>query len=151
MMRVMNRKWIVVGCLLVGVFVGAVGADVVETARRNRSLDIGLFTLNKDSRASFYVTLNGNSTDRPATVRMQFFDAAGSSVAAQDVVLQPGQSGRLSMVGPVYLRAQAYVLEDVVFTSSPALLGTVEVLDLTTQQRGPVCTVYDNGVDVGRQ
>ena len=151
MMRVLNRKWIVVGCLLVGGLGGAVGADVVESVRHNRSLDTGLFTLKADGRASFYVTLNGKATDRAATVRLQFFDQAGSSVSAQDVVLQPGQSGRLHIAGPGYFRAHAEVMEPVTFTSSPAVLGTVEVLDLTTEQRGPVCTVYDNGADVGRQ
>jgi hypothetical protein len=152
MMPTMRRRWVTVGALLAGLFGGAAAAQVVENTRRVRSLDTGLFALKADDRASFFVTLNDKTVDVPAHVRLQFFDHAGVSTATQEVELQPGQSARLHTAGPGYFRARAEVLDTALqLTSGPTVLGTVEVLNLTTAQRGPVCTVWDNGVDGQRQ
>jgi hypothetical protein len=152
MMRVTNRKWIAAGCLIAGVFGGAAGAEVVESTRRARSLDTGLFSLKADDRASFYVTLNDHAAPGPAQLRLQFIDHAGSPAGAQDMTLQPGQSARLHISGPGHFRARAEVLDPAFqFTSGPMIMGTMEVLNLTTEQRGPVCTIHDPGVDGQRQ
>jgi hypothetical protein len=155
-MMAMKRNWITVGSLLVGVFCGVAGAEVLEKARRFRSIDTGLFALKADDRASIFVTLNDKTVNGPATVRLQFLDQAGSTVLSQDVMLQPGQSTRLSTTGAAagtaFLRARAEVVDDALqLASAPAVLGTVEVLNLTTLQRGPVCTVHDYGGDGQRQ
>jgi hypothetical protein len=152
MMPTMKRSWIAMGALLVGMFGGAAGAEVIETAMRYRSVDTGLFALKEDDRASIFVTLNDKTVNEPAHVRLQFFDHAGVSKATQDVELKPGQSARLHTAGPGYFRARAEVLDPALqFTSGPTVLATVEVLNLTTAQRGPVCTIWDNGVDGQRQ
>ena len=152
MIATIRRRWITVGTLLVGVFGGAAGAAVVENAWSLRSLDTGLFALKPDDRANFYVTLNENTANGPAQVRLQFLDQAGSPALTQDVVLQPGQSARVQANGPYLLRARASILDGALkLTSQPALLGTVEVLNLTTAQRGPVCTIHDYGGDGQRQ
>ena len=152
MMRTMRRRWITMGARLVGVFGGAAGAQVVENARRARSIDTGIFELKADDRASFFVTLNDKTVNGPAHVRLQFLDHAGTSTLEQDFVLQPGQSARVQTSGPGFRRARADVLEAAFqLTSQPVVLGTVEVLNLTTAQRGPVCTIHDYGGDGQRQ
>jgi hypothetical protein len=140
------------GTLLVGVSVGAAGAQAIENAWRFRSIDTALFALKADDRASFYVTVNDKTVNGPANVRLQFFDHAGTSTLSEDFLLQPGQSARLQAYGPALLRARADLLDSALqLTSQPALLGTVEVLNLTTAQRGPVCTIVDYGGDGQRQ
>jgi hypothetical protein len=150
MMPTMRRRWITVGTLLAGMFGGAAGAQVVENTKRVRSLDSGIFTLKADDRASFFVTLNDKTVNVPAHVRLQFLDEAGAATLSQDVLLQPGQSTRLSKSGPGFQRVRVE-LDDVLQQTSQPVLATVEVLNLTTLQRGPVCTLPDYGGDGQRQ
>ena len=87
-----------------------------------------------------------------AWVRLQFFDEDGSSTDSDDVLLRPGQSARLTTTGPRRVRASGALLDAAPgLTSQPTLLGTVEVLNLTTAQKGPVCTLVDGGGDGQRQ
>jgi hypothetical protein len=148
----MRRRWIAAGSLLVGVFGGAAAAQVVEKASRARWLDTGIFALKADDKANFYITLNENAANGPALVRLQFLDQAGTPTFTDDVMLQPGQSTRVQASGPNFLRARAQVLNgSLQLTAQPLVLGTVEVLNLTTAQRGPVCTIHDYGGDDQRQ
>ena len=151
MMKTIKLQWIAVGSLLVGLFGGAAGAQVAEIVKRNRSVETGIFALRADDRASFYVTLSDNAP-AAAWVRLQFFDDAGTSMISQDAFLQPGHSAWMTTAGPRRLRARAELRDDfLAATSQPTLLGTVEVLNLTTAQKGPVCTLHDGGVDGQRQ
>jgi hypothetical protein len=152
MMKAIKLQWIAVGSLLVGVFGGAAGAQIGQRALDAPSVDTGIFTLKADDRASFHVTLSDRAP-AAAWVRLQFFDEDGASVAADDVLLRPGQSARLTTMGPRHVRASGALRDSALgLTSQPTLFGTVEVLNVTTAQRDPVCTLHDpRGVDGQRQ
>jgi hypothetical protein len=147
----MKRTSLVVGCLLTGVLGGAAGAHVVESAQRLAYFNTGIFTLKADDRASFHVSVDDVRSGSPSRVRLQFFTEAGTLAATNDVVLEPGQSTTLWIAGPGLFRAHAEVVESAFLTARHTVVATVEILNLTTEQRGPVCNVPDNGVDAGRQ
>jgi hypothetical protein len=151
MMKAIKLQWIAVGSLLVGAFGGVAGAQIAEIVKHSRSVETGIFTLRADDRASFSVTLS-DDVSAAANVRLQFFDEAGSSTSSQDVLLQPGQSWRITTSGPRHARARADLLDGALaLTSQPTLLGTVEVHNVTTAQKDPVCTLVDGGGDGQRQ
>jgi hypothetical protein len=144
---------LVAGCLLVGVCAGAVGAQVVADAARLRFLNSGLFVLDAGEDATFHVTLADNRAGAPVRVLVQFLDRQGASVARQEVVLQAGQSTSLTTAGPGEVRAHARVMDGSFDLSARrAIVGGIDVLDLTTRQRRPVCSIDENGSSgAGRQ
>lgn len=142
--------WIAAGCLLLGVCAGAVGAQVVEQAWLVRYLNTGLVTLAERQRAEFHVTLDDTRAGTPSTVVLTFMDERGGVVARREVVLQGGQSATLSMTGPATVRGHAELAEATSFISSRrAVVGSMEVLDLTTLQRGPSCSIDGMGSSGG--
>jgi len=150
-MKAIKLRWIAVGSLVVGVFGGAAGAQIAQRALDAPSVDTGIFTLKADDRASFYVTLSDRAA-AAAWVRLQFVDEEGASTDSDDVFLRPGQSARLTTTGPRRVRASGSLRDAALgLTSQPTLFGTVEVLNLTTAQKGPVCTLVDYGADGQRQ
>jgi hypothetical protein len=150
-MKAIKLWWIAVGSLAVGVFGGAAGAQIATRALDAPSVDTGIFMLKADDRASFSLTLSDRAP-AAAWVRLQFFDEDGASTDSNDVLLRPGQSARLTTTGPRRARASGALLDGSLgLTSRPTLFGTVEVLNVTTAQRGPVCTLVDEGVDGQRQ
>lgn len=91
---------IAVGCLLVGMCAGVVGAQVVERATRARYLASGLFSVGAGENAQFHVTLDDSRAGAPARVLVQFLDDEGAVVARNEVVLRspPGRSSPPSSV-----------------------------------------------------
>lgn len=142
--------WTAVGGLLIGVCAGAVAADAVETVWHVRYLNTGLITLSAGQNAEFHATLDDTRAGAPATVIMTFIDERGAIVARRDVVLQGGQSATLEMAGPAVVRAHAEFAEATSFFSPRrAVVGSMERLDLTTQERGPTCSIDEGGSSSG--
>lgn len=147
-----NRAWLAIGCLLVGLCGGAVGAQVFNAVLNASYLNSGLFSMAVDDAALFHVTLDDTSSGLPARVRLEFLDEAGVVVSRKDVDLLAGQSTTLRIAGEGEYRAHAQVLDpDLRLTGRRAVVGAVEVFDLTTGQRGPVCSVDYSPSDGGRQ
>jgi hypothetical protein len=139
-------SWIAAGCLLLGVCAGAVGAQVVDQVWVVRYLNTGLVTLSARQSAEFHVTLDDSRTGAPSTVVLTFMDERGVIVARRDVVLQGGQSATLAMTGPALVRGHAELAEATSFTSPRrAVVGSMELLDLTTLERGPTCSIDGMG------
>ena len=142
--------WTAVGCLLIGVCGGAVAAQVVESAWHVRYLNTGLFRLSANQNAEFHATLDDTRAGASATVLMTFIDERGVVVARREVVLQGGQSATLEMAGPAVVRAHAEFAEATSFSSPRrAIVGSVELLDLTTLERGPTCSIDEGGSSSG--
>jgi hypothetical protein len=152
-MRTNTRtSWIAFGCLLLGLGGGAATAQVVGDALSVRNLNSGLFSLDGTDTAAFHVTLDEARGASGGRVLMQFLDEWGTVVARKDVTLQAGQSASLRTEGPGLFRAHAQLVDaGLQITSRRAVVGAVEVLDLTTEQRGPVCSFDEWGLPGGRQ
>jgi hypothetical protein len=152
MMQIKSRVWLAVGCLLVGIGGGAVGAQVIGEVLRPSYLNSGMFSMQPNDTAEFFVTLDDNRNGAPAQVRLQFLDSAGTVVARQVVVLQAGQSTSLRLEGPGSYRAHAQVLDPgLQLLGRRTVVGTVEVVNFTTGTRGPVCSIDYSPVGAGRQ
>ena len=148
----MNRSWIAIACLLVGALGGAAGARVVGAATESLFINSGLFSLKADDQATFFVTLDDVKGGLPAKVRLRFFNEAGQLKGFKEVTLQPGQSEGISIIGPGFFRGNGGIFETSTAPSvRRAFFGSGEVLNLTTQQRDPVCSLPGSGVDTGRQ
>ena len=145
-------KTIVVGCLLVGSLAGAAAAQVVQAIIRVQFLNTSLFTMTEHQKAAFHVTLSDQAGGPPARVAMRLFDAAGNTVAGQDVVLRAGESKTMRFAGPGVVRAYAQIAD-----SSPLDLtlrrqfhGSVEVIDEITGVVRPTCGFNPWGDPPGR-
>jgi hypothetical protein len=109
-----------------------------------------LLTLSDKQTAEFHVTLDDLRAGAPSTVVMTFIDERGTIVARRDVVLQGGQSATLALAGPAVARGHAELAEAASFISPRrAVVGSMEVLDLTTLQRGPTCSIDEGGSSGG--
>jgi hypothetical protein len=147
-----QMSWLAVVCLIVGVGAGAAGAQVIEATFRVRFVNSGLFSLRGDDRAQFHVTLDDTRAGAPGTVLLQFLDEQGTVVARRETVLQAGQSTSLRVAGPGRFRAHARLMDSTFdVTSRRTVVGSVEVLNLTTEERDPVCALDEWGPGGGRQ
>jgi hypothetical protein len=148
----MNRSWIAIACLLVGAMGGAAGAQVIGAATQSLFINSGLFELKADEEATFFATLDDVKSGLPARVRLRFMDQAGVVKQSKDVTLQPGQSQGIKISGPGFFRGNAEVFETSTTPSvRRAFFGSGQVLNITTQQRDPVCSLPGTPVDTGRQ
>jgi hypothetical protein len=137
-------------CLIVGVLVGAAGAQVLQTWQR-RFLNTGLFAVSAGQTARFHVTLDDNRGQAPAGVVLQVLDAKGAVVASRNAVLQPGESATLENPGPGLFRAHAEIVEPLLEAAPRrAVVGTVEVADSFTGVVRPVCSFDPVGIGGGR-
>ena len=138
-----NRWKLAIGCLLVGVFGGAAGAQVVQRALSTSYLNTGLFALAPGDTAYFHVSLDDVRSGQPARVKLQFFDEAGEVVSSDETVLAGGQSTTLRMLGPGLFRAHAEMIESSLqLTGRRSVVGTVEVFDLTAEKKPSSCTIH---------
>jgi hypothetical protein len=152
MMATVNRGWFAIACLLIGAVGGAAGVQVVGAATQSLFINSGLLSLQADEQATFYATLDDLKSGAPAKVRMRFYDQAGVVKASKDVTLQPGQSQGIQIMGPGFFRWNAEIFETSTAPSPRrAFFGSGERLNITTQQRDPVCSLPGSGVDTGRQ
>ena len=141
---------VAIGCLLAGLCAGAVGAQVVERARRIRYLNTGLFALEAQDQAQFNITLDDVRTGAPGRVLIQFLDERGTVVSRDQIVLQAGQSASLQMDGPGLFRVHAELIESgLQLTGRRAVVGTLEVLDKVTGERRPTCSIDEGGSPQG--
>jgi hypothetical protein len=145
-------KTIVVGCLLVGVLAGAAAAQVVQAIIRVQFLNTSLVTVTEHQSALFHVTLSDRTGAPPARVAMRLFDAAGNTVAGQDVSLRAGESKTMRFAGPGVVRFFAQIAD-----SSPLDLtlrrqfhGSAEVIDEITGIIRPTCGFSPWGDQGGR-
>jgi hypothetical protein len=135
------------------VCVGALGAQVLARVSLVRYLNTGIIALSDNQTAEFFVTLDDTRGGAPANVLMQFLDDQGVAVARREVVLRPGQSASLETSGPGFVRGHAELMETTsLFTQRRAVVGSATVLNLTTRERDPSCSVDESGSrDAGRQ
>jgi hypothetical protein len=135
------------GCLLIGVFAGVVGAQVVQGRDRAHYLNTGLFSVGPGEETTFRVTLDDHRTGPPARVSLQLYDQNGAVLLADEVTLQPGESTALQLREPGVFRAHAQVLESPLRLSNRrTVVGTVELFDIkTTDPPRFVCSVAGQG------
>jgi hypothetical protein len=139
--------------LLIGVAVGAVGAQTIPALFVTQYVTTGLFTVREGESVAFNVSLDeARSSQVSSTVNLRLYNAAGTIVTSRQVRLAPGQSAILPYRTPGRYRAHAEVLEPgEVFSSRRIVVGTVEigrVDDLTA----PIRFACSGGevLDVGR-
>jgi hypothetical protein len=151
MFRTVAVKGSAVGLLLVGVVIGAAGAQVVGATQLSRLIVTGPFTVLDGETANFHVARDSRSSTAPATVRLRLFDSRGTVVGRTVVTLAPGQSATLT-----HGVAGRFHGEVEVFESAPGEAGFVESTlevgpanDLTIQPRF-VCSAGEN-LPTGRQ
>ena len=118
-----------IGLLVLGIAIGAGGAQAVELLAPPQFLNSGLFTLGKGETALFNVSLDDQRSGPPATVLMQLIDPAGATVARQLVTLAPGQSSTLKFDVPGVYRAHAEITSPgTTFSNRRRLTTTIEIL-----------------------
>jgi hypothetical protein len=143
-----------VALLVLGIALGAGGAQAVQLLAPPHFLNSGLFTLGKGETALFNVTLDDLRTGPPATVLMQLIDPAGATVARQLVTLAPGQSSTLKFDVPGVYRAHAEITSpSTTFSSRRRLITTVEIIGEPlglTFPRVYVCSSSDDPAGNGR-
>ena len=117
-----------IALLVLGIAVGAGGAQAVQLLAPQQFLNSGLFTLGKGETALFNVTLDDQRSGPPATVLMQLIDPAGATVVRQIVTLGPGQSSTLRYDVPGVYRAHAEITSpNTTFSSRRRLITTLEI------------------------
>ena len=114
--------------LLVGMSVGAVGAQFTDALFRTGIIATSLFRVNDGEIAEFNVTLEDRADGPNSTVAMKFLDPTGAVVARRAVSLAPGQSATLRQPAAGRYRVQAEVFDPSgVLTDRRAVVSTVEV------------------------
>lgn len=150
------------GLLVVGVLVGAAGAQVIEFARP-RFLNTGLFSIEAGEGANFHVALDDRAGGPPARVLLQLFNHDGDVVARQEEPhLEAGKSTTLAFRAPGLYSAHAQILEPTGrLGGRRIMLGTLEIgsLDTATLATAGVLSIRapirfacssDDGSDNGR-
>jgi hypothetical protein len=142
-----SRRAIALGMLLVGMFAGAVGAQVAQAALQARYLNTALFSVAEGTRLNFHVSLDDARGAPPATVLLQLFNRDGAVVASKQVTLAAGKSTTLTYDGPAaFVRAHARGLDSVLgLVDRRTLVGTVELIDRLTAEQKFVCTMANDG------
>ena len=130
MLKTVIMKRLPLVLLLVGVFAGVAGAQIFQALQRVQILNTGLFTVPEGGSATFYVSLD-DRRDGPATrVALRIFDANGQAKAVNDVILQPGQSSRLTVDEAGLYRAHAEAFDPALgLGARREVVGHVEVVD----------------------
>ena len=139
--------------LLLGVVVGAAGAQVVSALQLSRFSVTGPFTVLEGETANFRVARDSRSPGPVATVLLRLFDQQGAVVARKVVSLAPGQSAELTHQVAGLYHGEAEVYESLTGTSDRGVVeSTVEVGnvdDLAARIRF-VCSAGEN-LETGRQ
>lgn len=133
--------------LLVGMVVGAAGAQIAQNLYRSRYITTGLFTLESKGQARFHVSLDdrGNATD--AQVIMRIYNQSGQVVKRQVVTLAPGQSSTLTfdntLDAEATFRGQAEVFESALTLSDRRIvLASMETYDPVQLPTGELDLLY---------
>ena len=114
--------------LLVGMAVGAVGAQVRDALFRTHIIATSLFRVQDGETAEFNVTLQDHLDGPNSTVGLKLLDATGAVVAQRAVSLAPGQSATLRHRAAGRYRAQAEVFDPSgVLTDERLVVSTVEI------------------------
>jgi hypothetical protein len=140
-----SRSAIALGMLLVGIFAGAVGAQVAQAVLQARYLNTALFSVAEGTRLNFHVSLDDARNASPATVLLQLFNRDGAVVASKQVTLAAGKSTTLTFAGPAMVRAHARMLDPVGLVDRRTFVGTVELIDGLTAEQKFVCTMMNDG------
>jgi hypothetical protein len=109
MRNMIGTKVIAGGCLLLGLFAGVAGTQVVGAALSTTLLHTGLFWVSAGGEANFYVSRDDSAGGPPAKVFLQAFDENGTPVARREAVLGVGQSTALRVPGPGHFRVRAAI------------------------------------------
>jgi hypothetical protein len=144
-----------VALLVVGITVGAAGAQAVQLLTLPHFLNTGLFTLGKGETALFNVTLDDNRGGPPANVLMELIDPRGVTVVRQTATLGPGQSATLKYDVPGIYRAHAQIVSGPgELSDRRALITSLEILGDPlgglSIPRVYVCSSSDDGGGPGR-
>jgi hypothetical protein len=130
MMTTRRSTSVAVGCLLIGVFMGVAGAQVVQKGP-SHYLNSGLFTVAAGEGARFSVALDDFQGALPAQVTLQLHDEDGAVMTGKTVTLQAGQSAILETRQAGIYRAHARVVEPSQPPSGRRVaVGSVEVHDI---------------------
>ncbi len=129
MFRNIAIKRSALGLLLLGIVVGAAGAQVVETFQRIGSQSTGLFTLSAGEELKFNVSLDGRGTTT-TRVQMRLIDPNGTVRASQLVSLLPGRSATLPYDVPGRYRAHAEIFDSSLNLTDRSIATTVEMFDV---------------------
>ncbi len=138
---------VAVTCLLVGIFAGVGGAQILQYKIANS----GLATVNDSETIKFHFTLDDVAGTPPAVVSMQLLNENGAVVANKVVTLNPGQSSTLESTSPGLRRAHADVIDSV-----PQILarrtgvGSMEIHNSLTTETRFVCSFDPKGAGGGR-
>ena len=145
MSKFMTMKLVAAGALLVGVFAGAAGAQLVRN-QQSHFIGTSLFRVERGETVNFHVTLEDNRGASPAPVVLRLLNARGTVVAAENVTLQPGQSATLETSEEGTFRAQAQIFEPQTASARRRVLGGVELFDMNSLTTKPrfVCSFGDN-------
>jgi hypothetical protein len=139
--------FVAVTCLVVGIFAGVAGAQIIQYKIANS----GLATVNDHETIKFHFTLEDLAGTPPAIVSMQLLNENGAVVANKIVTLNAGQSATLESPGPGLRRAHADIIDSVPqVTARRTGVGSVEVIDNITAVVHPVCSFDPVGVGGGR-
>jgi hypothetical protein len=138
---------IAVVCLIVGIFAGVAGAQIVQYKIANS----GLATVNNHETIKFHFTLDDVPGTPPAVVQMQLLNENGAVMGSKIVTLNAGQSATLEGQGPGLRRAHADVVDSVPqITTRRNGVGSVEIHDTLTAVVRHVCSFDHVGVGGGR-
>ena len=139
--------FVAVTCLLVGIFAGVGGAQVIQYKIANS----GLATVNDSETMKFHFTLEDAAGTPPAVVQMQLLNENGAVVASKIVTLNPGQSATLESASPGLRRAHADVVDSVPqITDRRTGVGSVEIHNSLTTETRFVCSFDPKGAGGGR-
>jgi hypothetical protein len=138
---------VAVTCLLVGIFTGAGGAQILQYKIANS----GLATVNDRETMKFHFTLDDVTGAPPAVVSMQLLNENGAVVTSKIVTLNPGQSSTLESASPGLRRAHADVIDSVpLITARRTGVGSVEIHNSFTSEVRFVCSFDPKGAGGGR-
>jgi len=138
---------VAVTCLLVGIFAGVGGAQILQYKIANS----GLATVKDSETIQFHFTLDDAAGTPPAVVSMQLLNETGAVVASKVVTLNPGQSSTLESTSKGLRRAHADVIDSVPqITTRRTGIGSVEIHNSLTSETRFVCSFDPKGAGGGR-
>ena len=138
---------VAVTCLLVGIFAGVGGAQILQYKIANS----GLATVKDNETIKFHFTLDDVTGTPPAVVSMQLLNENGGVVANKVVTLNPGQSSTLESTSPGLRRAHADVIDSVPqITARRTGVGSVEIHNSLTTETRFICSFDPKGAGGGR-
>lgn len=133
-------RWLAVGCVVVGVCVGVIGARVAAQSQYRSYLNTGLFSLKAQQEATFTASLDDEPGRTGVMIRLQFLDRNGAVRSTRDVVVGAGQSASLTVPGPGPVRAHAEIVDTGLgLTGRRVIIGGVEIRDTLTADLDSTC------------